>query len=61
MRSGHTQRNAPTVQAIQNANAANSGANMIASHNCQLTRTYFGPNLDCQQECRLASDYKEEM
>lgn len=35
-------------------------ANMLASHNCQLTHTYFSPNLDCQQECRLAGGYKEE-
>lgn len=48
--------NAELVQYV----LANSEANMLASHNCQLTHTYFSPNLDRQQECRLAGGYKEE-
>lgn len=46
--------NAELVQYV----LANSEANMLASHNCQLTRTYFSPNLDRQQVCRLAGGYK---
>lgn len=32
---------------------------MLASHNCQLTRTYLSLNPYCQQECRLAGSFKE--